>query len=260
MKGKYICAFSGGKDSCATVILAHEHNEPLDEIVFSEVMFDENTSGELPEHIEFIKEKCIPLFEKWGYKTTILHSDRTYMDEFTRYPTKGKRVGTGLIAGFPMALKCNINGRCKIKPIKQYLKQQNIEKQYIGIAVDEPKRLERLDGNKTSLLAKYNVTEIDAMRLCEKYGLVSPIYRITKRNGCWFCPNARRTEIRHLYDCHRDLFNKLVELEKSDNLIGNMWNLLTNTRITDIQQVFENEDAQMDIFEYMESIKHEKAV
>ena len=72
---KYIASWSGGKDSTASIILAHENNEPLDLIIFSEVMFDKNISGELPEHIEFIKNKCIPLFESWGYKTKILHSD-----------------------------------------------------------------------------------------------------------------------------------------------------------------------------------------
>lgn len=43
---KYIASWSGGKDSTASIILAHEHNEPLDLIIFSEVMFDENTSGD----------------------------------------------------------------------------------------------------------------------------------------------------------------------------------------------------------------------
>ena len=37
---KHIAACSGGKDSVATILLAAKHNEPLDEIVFSEVMFD----------------------------------------------------------------------------------------------------------------------------------------------------------------------------------------------------------------------------
>lgn len=50
----YICSCSGGKDSVATIILAHEKGYPLDEVIFSEVMFDENISGELPEHIDFI--------------------------------------------------------------------------------------------------------------------------------------------------------------------------------------------------------------
>lgn len=52
---KYIASWSGGKDSTTSIILAHEHNEPLDLIIFSEVMFDKNISGELPKHIDFIK-------------------------------------------------------------------------------------------------------------------------------------------------------------------------------------------------------------
>ena len=79
---KYIASWSGGKDSTASIILAHEHNEPLDLIIFSEVMFDENISGELPEHIDFIKNKAIPVFESWGYEVKILHSDKTYIDCF----------------------------------------------------------------------------------------------------------------------------------------------------------------------------------
>ena len=37
-----------GKDSLATVILALMHHRPLDEVVYCEVMFDENISGEEP--------------------------------------------------------------------------------------------------------------------------------------------------------------------------------------------------------------------
>ena len=41
---KYVASCSGGKDSVATLLLAAQHNEPLDEAVFSEVMFDKDTS------------------------------------------------------------------------------------------------------------------------------------------------------------------------------------------------------------------------
>ena len=122
---KYIASFSGGKDSAATVILAHEHNEPLDLIIFSEVMFDENTSGELPEHIDFIKSKAFPLFESWGYETKILHSDKTYMDCFHHVATKGKRIGKKL--GFPMSGKCMINRDCKMLQIREFLKKSILE-------------------------------------------------------------------------------------------------------------------------------------
>ncbi len=78
---KYFASCSFGKDSVATVLLALEHNEPLDEILFTEVMFDHarNISGEIPEHIDWIHNTAIPRFEAMGVKTRILHSDRDYM-------------------------------------------------------------------------------------------------------------------------------------------------------------------------------------
>ena len=57
---KYIASCSGGKDSVATLLLAAQHNEPLDEAVFSEVMFDKNTSGEVPEHRDFMYDRLKP--------------------------------------------------------------------------------------------------------------------------------------------------------------------------------------------------------
>lgn len=90
---KYIASWSGGKDSTASIILAHENNEPLDLIIFSEVMFDKNISGELPEHIDFIKNKCISLFESWEYEVKILRSDKTYMDCFHHRTIRGKNLG-----------------------------------------------------------------------------------------------------------------------------------------------------------------------
>ena len=57
---KYVASCSGGKDSVATLLLAAQHNEPLDEAVFSEVMFDKDTSGEVPEHRDFIYDRLKP--------------------------------------------------------------------------------------------------------------------------------------------------------------------------------------------------------
>ena len=59
---KYVASCSGGKDSVATLLLAAQHNEPLDEAVFSEVMFDKDTSGEVPEHRDFIYDWLKPVF------------------------------------------------------------------------------------------------------------------------------------------------------------------------------------------------------
>lgn len=249
----YIASWSGGKDSTASIILAHEHGEPLDLIIFSEVMFDKEISGELPEHIDFVKNKAIPLFGKWGYKVKILHSEKNYIDIFMREPTRGKYFGTGLRAGFPMAGKCTVNREAKIKPINDFLKQicQYKITQYIGIAIDEPKRLERLDGVKTSLLEKYGYTEQMAYDLCVKYELLSPVYNFTKRGGCWFCPNARKKELRHLRDCHPELWQRLMDLEDEPNLIGHIWNTLEKKSIHMIERQYKQEDAQMTIWDFI---------
>ena len=107
-----------------------------------------------------------------------------------------------------------------MKAFKEYKRQQtsNIIF-YVGIAADEPKRLERLN-NKTeiSLLAKYGIAEKDAFKLCQKYNLLSPVYEISRRNGCWFCPYVKDKELLHFLKNNGDKFNKLIEWEKENNL------------------------------------------
>lgn len=78
---------------------------------------------------------------------------------------------------------CVINRECKVKPIHDYYRQfKDFDiVQYVGIAIDEPKRLERLSEkgkiSKVSLLQKYGYTEDMARKKCLEYGLLSPIYR-----------------------------------------------------------------------------------
>lgn len=252
---KYIASWSGGKDSTATIILAHERHEPLDLIIFSEVMFDKNISGELPEHIDFIKNKAIPVFKSLGYEVKILHAKLNYMDIFMREPTRGRNFDSGKRTGFPMSGKCQINKSVKILPIKNFLNTIEEEfTQYIGIAKDEPARMERIVNsmNKVSLLEKYGYTEQMAFDLCKKYDLLSPIYEFTNRGGCWFCPNMRYAQLKHLRTNHPDLWNKLLKLEDEPDLIGNMWNTLTKTRIHDWEERFYWEERQMSIFDFIE--------
>jgi len=245
---KYIASWSGGKDSTASIILAHEHKEPLDMIIFVEVMFDENISGELPEHIEFV-HRAAKVFESWGYPVHILQSDRTYMDCFNHRITRSRipeRIGKK--QGFPMTGKCLINRDCKMRPIRKFWKSVEGEyTQYVGIAVDEKKRIERIvkTKNTVSLLEKYGYTEHMAFELYKKYDLLSPIYEFTERGGCWFCPNAKEKELRHLRKNHIEHWNTLLFLENDPETIGNMWNVLKKIRIHDWEEIFQMEDRQM---------------
>lgn len=90
---KHIICSSFGKDSNATALLALQHGEPLDEIIYTEVMFSKEISGELPEHTRFIYETAIPYFEKRGIPTRVLHAEKTYLDCFYHVVSRGNAQG-----------------------------------------------------------------------------------------------------------------------------------------------------------------------
>lgn len=251
---KYIASCSGGKDSVATVILAHENNEPLDLVIFSEVMFDEDISGELPEHIGFVRNKLFPTFEKWGYKTKILRSDKTYMDCFYHVVERSSmKDRVGKYKGFVMSGHCDVQRDCKLKPIRKFYKTYPYDyKQYIGIALDEKKRLKRLGENEISLLEKYGFTEDMAKQKCKQYGLLSPIYNFSNRGGCWFCPNMRERGLRRLRKEHPKLWRKLLMLEEEENTIGFVFDTRSGKSIHYYDERFRGmEMAKLKLCEYL---------
>ena len=189
MKPKiYIASCSFGKDSIATILLALENNEPLDRVVFAEVMFDHerNITGEIPETIQWIKAVAIPKLESMGLKVDVVKAKDDYVSVCSRKFKEPKANGT-IYYGVQNSKPCYANTYLKIAPIKQYYK--NFSKdydiiQYVGIASDEPIRLKRLEGtNKISLLDKYGYTEAMAMAKCKEYGLVNPCYSMDIRGG-----------------------------------------------------------------------------
>ena len=245
---KHIASCSFGKDSIATVLLAIEHGEPLDEVVYCEVMFDDGISGEIPEHIDFIHEKAIHAFAQEGIKTVVLRSDWNYVKHFTSIIARGPRKGK--IRGFPLCGFCTICRDCKLPPIRRYVKDLPAGTvQYIGIAKDEQERLLRLNSDKVSLLYKYGLTEQDARDLCKRHGLLSSMYEFTDRGGCWFCPNAKEKELRHLYDHHKDLWARMMELQALPNKCTELFN--RTQRFSDIDRDFRLDDAQMSIFDFL---------
>lgn len=187
----YIASCSFGKDSLATILLALENNEPLDRVVFAEVMFDQKRgiSGEHPDHIEWIYSVAIPKLEAMGVKVDIVRGRGDYVSEFHKVLGNKTKVAerVGKKQGFLIGGFCRLNSMGKVDPIRRYYRQFR-EKGYsivcyVGIAIDEPIRLKRLKGNDISLLAKYGYTEKMAMEKCVEYGLVSPIYQSLHRGG-----------------------------------------------------------------------------
>lgn len=224
-KPYYICACSFGKDSIATVLTALQHNEPLDEVVFTEVMFNKRISGEIPEHIAWIRNVAIPRLEAMGVKVRVLRSKQNYVSIFNHIVTRTKHPErVGRLHGFPLGGKCTILRDCKLQPMQNFVKRHPRPViTYVGIAAGETARLNRKtmqDGAHISLLAKYGITEQMAYDMCKDAGLLSPIYKTGTRGGCWFCPNQRLCEMRTFRKQHPNLWQHLERLAQTPNLIS----------------------------------------
>ena len=224
---RYVAACSFGKDSMATVILAKKYKEPLDEVVYCEVMFDEETSGEVPEHRDFVYRIAIPRLKRAGIPVHIVRGEKTFVGQF-QHRISGEGRSAGKMWSWPLCGKCYVQRDLKVKPINEYLRQISEPiTQYIGIGIDEPKRLESLRKKKgcVSLLEKYGYTREMAKEKCMEYGLFSPCYELSNRGGCWFCPNAKLEEQREIKKNYPEVWSQFVSLEdQTDDVAYTVFN------------------------------------
>ena len=212
---KYIASCSFGKDSLAAIVCRAERGQPVDEAVYCRIMFDDETSAELPEHEDWICNHATPLLDsRYGIKTAIVESERSYTDYFYSRYQKGNKIGQ--IYGFPLLMGPWCNDRLKIRPIKKWQKQAGEYTSIIGIAADEEKRIAKKTSQNSVLpLVDYGITEAEAFDICKKADLLSPAYNGGRaRLGCWFCHNQRIGELRRLRSEHPLLWKKLMELDR----------------------------------------------
>lgn len=241
---KYVCSWSGGKDSTATILACRLYHEPLDTIIISEVMFDlENEiSGENPLHRDFIYNVAIPTFKSWGYEVVVVRADKDYLSMFHRVidnPRKHKDHA-GKKYGFCLAGFCSVKRDLKIQPVTRYLNSlKEPYVQYLGICADEPKRLEAMKRNQAgvSILEKYGITQPLARDMCIQNGLYSTGYELAKRGGCIFCPYAKFTEHQWLYENMPDVWMKLVSLEQEKNVAFSKWNPITKETLAERHRI-----------------------
>lgn len=170
-----VVLWSGGKDSTATIILAHELGIKIDLIIMSLVWFDKKRRiyAENAEHLKWVFQYAKPMFEKWGYKVEFVSSEKDYLYYFYFIREKSKYPeNIGKYYGFPFGGFCRIQ-RLKVEPCEQKLrelKKQNNVTEYVGICFDEEKRIEKMEkrAEQRSILAEQQKTQADAKELCKK--------------------------------------------------------------------------------------------
>lgn len=89
--------------------------------------------------------------------------------------------------------------------------------QYLGIASDEPKRIERHKDKKGIVLPLVDIgwTEADAKKWCIDNDLLSPIYTDKcLRGGCWFCHNQGVDQLRQLRHNYPQYWELLLKWDK----------------------------------------------
>lgn len=209
---KYIASVSFGKDSLAMLLRLIEENKPLDEVVFYD-------TGMEFQAIYNIRDKILPLLEKHNIKYTELKPDCPFLYKMFDKPVQ-HRNGTCSNGYSWCGGNCRWGTAEKLQLLERYCKGCY---EYVGIAVDEPKRLSKeRKGNKSFPLADWNMTEKDCLNYCYSKGFNwmedgIDLYDVLDRVSCWFCRNKNLKELKNYYLYLPKYWEKLKELQTKTN-------------------------------------------
>ena len=156
---KYIASCSFGKDSLAMVLLLIENEYPLDEVVFYD-------TGMEFQAIYNLRDKIVPILRERGVVFTELHPERPFMFDMLEKEVYSKQKGCHKGYGWCGGV-CRWGTTFKIKALDLRAKNAIQAIQYAGIAIDEPRRLEKdRKGNMLFPLAEWGMTEQDCLGYC----------------------------------------------------------------------------------------------
>lgn len=205
---KYIASVSFGKDSLAMLLRLLEENKPLDEVVFYD-------TGMEFKAIYNIRDKVIEILKQKNIKFTELKPKCEFCYKMFDKPVKANN-GTTHYGYSWCGGRCRWGTTEKLVALEKYCKGAV---EYVGIAVDEPKRLEKeRKGNKQFPLAEWNMTEKDCLKYCYDKGFNwledgVELYSILDRVSCWCCANKNLKELKNYYLYLPIYWEKLKELQ-----------------------------------------------
>lgn len=243
---KYIVNLSGGKDSTAMLLMLLDRGEPIDYILFADTGKD---FPQMHDHLKQLAKYIKQHYPDAPYITT-LKADKSFdYLMFEHVKTKGKRIGsTGYGWATMRARWCT--AKLKTAVIDRFCKSLGDDyTHYIGIAVDEPKRL-KSDPHKIYPLANWNITEAAALAYCYERGFDwGGLYKHFDRVSCWCCPLKNLRELKTLWKFYPELW---AELRAMDERAYNQFR--ADYSVADLEQKFKSEeetvkDHQISIFE-----------
>lgn len=241
----YVASVSRGKDSTAMLRAIQLMNWPLDAICSVDIWFDNDTPAELPPMVAFKDEWDAKCIEWFGVPVTRLCATKrgcsnklTYTDFFycKVSPQREKerelrlRGATGINYGFPTKQLPWCNSGLKRSALKvsrlratttEFSDQRPDKAQkinivyYIGIAADEPLRIERHLPKKDKIMPLVQIGWDEELCGLEAtyMDMLSPTYEGSCRDGCWFCHNQGIDQLRNLRKNYPNLWEKMLKLD-----------------------------------------------
>lgn len=227
----YVASISYGKDSCAMLEAIKRLGYPLDRIISAQVWATDDIPADLPEMYEWKAKADEIIFAKYDIKVERVRVVGLDYDKQFYRKVKDSRASAinssnwnnshnlpvNEYYGFPVQKGAWCNSKLKIAALDCWknnaIRQGFNIVQYIGIANDEPLRIERHKDKKGIVMPLVDIgwTEADCRAWCEQNGLLSPVYTHGTRDGCWFCHNQGVGQLRNLRKNHPDLWALLLK-------------------------------------------------
>lgn len=210
MRIKHIASVSFGKDSLAMLLILIERQYPLDEVIFYD-------TGKEFKAIYNLRDKLIPLLDNCGIKFTQLESPMPF--DYKMFEKPVCKRGTKEIHKYGYSWcggTCRWGTTDKLQALEKYSKGHY---EYIGLAVDEPMRLEKQrKGNKLFPLAEWGMTEQNCLDYCYSLGYGwdengIELYSILDRVSCWCCRNKNLKELKGIYQHLPNYWQKLRHIQ-----------------------------------------------
>lgn len=178
------------------LLLLIERKYPLDEVVFYD-------TGKEFQAIYDTRDMVLPLLNQLGIKYTELMPEMSF--DFKMFDKPVKKRGTDIIHkhGYSWC-----GGTCRwgtTDKLKALEKHANWNVEYVGLAHDEPKRLEKeRKGNKRFPLDEWEMSEKDCLEYCYSKGFFwiecnVRLYDILDRVSCWCCRNKNLKELKNIF-------------------------------------------------------------
>lgn len=233
---EHIVSFSGGKDSTAMLIRMLELGMQVDRIVFAD------TKYEFEAMYEYI-EKINKYIKKYGdYEVEVLRTTKELEDDMLGAITRGKRKGE--VRGFPLtAFGCYWSRDAKVKELNKVCKGNH---RYIGIAVDEKKRMAKdyKEKHYHYPLIEWGWTEQDCLEYLKEKDLHNPLYDEFGRLGCFWCPKQSIDSLRILFNNYPEHWEQMLEWDRQIKAKHKDRVFKPNKELADIDKMFRGEKEQ----------------